>query len=271
MITLTPTQSRVLESVVAYMQECGYPPTTRELADRLGVKAPSVHEQLTRLEEKGYIRRDRLKARSIEILRTPRRVSSGRSPDDESARVPLLGEIAAGLPLLSEANFEGELEVSISRGLRPGNFFALRVKGDSMIECGIHPDDYVIVRQQTMAENGEIVAAIEAVEQKLQGGLVSGGNSIQQESADRSMLTAPVYSAKPEGGNNTKAPFDGPDKLAADNQQTANPAELGDNFKMFLKKESPLLGAKIVSAESINFADGTLTLSFPKGYIFLEN
>ncbi|MBU1413795.1 transcriptional repressor LexA, partial [Myxococcota bacterium] len=119
-----------------------------------------VHEQLTRLEEKGYIRRDRLKARSIEILRMPRRVSSGRSPDDESVRIPLLGEIAAGLPLLSEANFDGQLEVPISRGLRPGNFFALRVKGDSMIECGIHPDDYVVVRQQTMAENGEIVAAM---------------------------------------------------------------------------------------------------------------
>jgi len=160
MITLTPTQSRVLETVVAFMQESGYPPSTRELADRLGVKAPSVHEQLTRLEEKGYIRRDRLKARSIEILRMPRRVSSGRNPDDESVRIPLLGEIAAGLPLLSEANFDGQLEVPISRGLRPGNFFALRVKGDSMIECGIHPDDYVVVRQQTMAENGEIVAAM---------------------------------------------------------------------------------------------------------------
>jgi len=160
MITLTPTQSRVLETVAAFMQESGYPPSTRDIADRLGVKAPSVHEQLIRLEEKGYIRRDRLKARSIEILRMPRRVSSGRNPDDESVRIPLLGEIAAGLPLLSEANFDGQIEVPISRGLRPGNFFALRVKGDSMIECGIHPDDYVVVRQQTMAENGEIVAAM---------------------------------------------------------------------------------------------------------------
>jgi DNA polymerase-3 subunit gamma/tau len=118
---------------------------------------------------------------------------------------------------------------------------------------------------------GEIVAAIEAVEQKLQGGLGSGGNSIQLESADRSMMKTPVHSAKPEGEDNTKSSFNGPDKLTADDQQTANPAELGDNFKIFLKKESPLLGAKIVSAESINFADGTLTLSFPKGYIFLEN
>jgi repressor LexA len=160
MITLTPTQSRVLETVAAFMQENAYPPSTRDIADRLGVKPPSVHEQLIRLEEKGYIRRDRLKARSIEILRMPKRVSSGRNADDESVRIPLLGEIAAGLPLLSEANFDGHLEVPISRGLRPGNFFALKVKGDSMVECGIHPGDYVVVRQQTMAENGEIVAAM---------------------------------------------------------------------------------------------------------------
>ena len=160
MITLTPTQSRVLETVLSFMQENGYPPSTRDLADRLGVKPPSVHEQLIRLEEKGYIRRDRLKARSIEVLRTPRRVSSGRNADDESVRIPLVGEIAAGLPLLSEANFDGHLEVPISRQLRPGNFFALKVKGDSMVECGIHPGDYVVVRQQTMAENGEIVVAM---------------------------------------------------------------------------------------------------------------
>jgi len=160
MITLTPTQSRVLETVAAFMQENGYPPTTRDLAERLGVKAPSVHEQLVRLEEKGYIRRDRLKARSMEILRMPKRVSSGRNADDESVRIPLLGEIAAGQPLLSEANFHGHLEVSISRQLRPGNFFALKVVGDSMVECGIHSGDYVVVRQQTMAENGEIVAAM---------------------------------------------------------------------------------------------------------------
>jgi len=160
MLSLTPTQSRVLDAMASFMQEYGYPPSTRELGDRLGVSAPSVHEQLIRLEEKGYIRRDRLKARSIEILRMPRRVATGRGPDGETVRVPLLGEIAAGLPLLSEANCDGELEVSISRGLRPGNFFALKVKGDSMIECGIHPGDYVVVRQQTMAENGEIVAAM---------------------------------------------------------------------------------------------------------------
>lgn len=160
MLSLTPTQSRVLDALASFMQEYGYPPSTRELGDRLGVSGPSVHEQLGRLEEKGYIRRDRLKARSIEILRTPRRVATGRGADGETVRVPVLGEIAAGLPLLSEANCEGELEVSISRGLRPGNFFALKVKGDSMIESGIHPGDYVVVRQQTMAENGEIVAAM---------------------------------------------------------------------------------------------------------------
>ncbi len=160
MLALTPTQNRVLETLAAFLQENGYPPSTRELGDILGVKAPSVHEQLVRLEEKGYIRRDRQKARSIEILHMPRRLGMGRGPDDESIRVPVLGEIAAGMPLLSEENFDGMLHVGIPRKLLPGKFFALKVCGDSMIECGIRDGDFVVVRQQPLAENGEIVAAM---------------------------------------------------------------------------------------------------------------
>ncbi len=161
MISLTPTQHRVLEMVAAFIQENGYPPSTRELAQQLGVKAPSVHEQLRRLEQKGYIRRDPLKARSIEILHMPRRISAASMNDDsDTHRVPVLGEIAAGLPLLSDENFSGHLDVPIDGRLKPGRFFALRVVGDSMIESGIHPGDFVVVRQQPLAENGEIVAAL---------------------------------------------------------------------------------------------------------------
>lgn len=162
MISLTPTQTRVLEMVSAFIGEYGYPPTARDLAERLGVKAPSVHEQLRKLEQKGYIRRDPLKARSIEILHMPRRISTAAGADGggNTHRVPVLGEIAAGGPLWSEENFSGHLEVAIDGRLKPGRFFALRVVGDSMIECGIHPGDFVVVRQQPLAENGEIVAAM---------------------------------------------------------------------------------------------------------------
>lgn len=162
MIALTPTQIRVLEMVAGFIQENGYPPSTRDLAHRLGVKAPSVHEQLRKLEQKGYIRRNPLKARSIEILHMPKRITVATHGvhNTEVHRVPVLGEIAAGQPLWAEEHFCGHLEIAIDARLKPGRFFALRIVGDSMIECGIHPGDFVVVRQQPLAENGEIVAAL---------------------------------------------------------------------------------------------------------------
>ena len=86
--------------------------------------------------------------------------SSDLAAGESTHRVPVLGEIAAGQPLWAEENFSGHLEVAIEGRLKPGKFFALRVVGDSMIECGIHPGDFVVVRQQPLAENGEIVAAL---------------------------------------------------------------------------------------------------------------
>lgn len=156
---LTRGQKRVLAALVDSIKTHGYPPSTRELAEALGIKAPSVHEQLRKLEAKGFIRREKNRARSIEILRSHPQELSPSQESAPSLRVPVVGTIAAGVPILANENRLGEVEV---RGVRAGrgSLFALRVQGDSMIECGIEPDDFVIVRQQPVAERGDIVAAL---------------------------------------------------------------------------------------------------------------
>lgn len=106
---------------------------------------------------------------------------------------------------------------------------------------------------------GEIVSAIEAIEQKLQQGFVAGGKIPRQESTDKSLVEMPAMSAA------------GPHNLILEDKQAVNPVDLCDNFKKFVRRENPILGAKIVSAETISFGSGNLKLSFPKGYIFLES
>ena len=117
----------------------------------------------------------------------------------------------------------------------------------------------------------EIVSAIEALEQKLQPGFVVPENIPRQESTEQSLTKMPPASTKPILENSIPAPVAGSDNLLIEDQRAINLAELGENFKKFIKRENPLLGAKIVAAETINFAEGLLTLTFPKGYIFLEN
>ncbi|MGV8056885.1 MAG: DNA polymerase III subunit gamma/tau [Smithellaceae bacterium] len=118
---------------------------------------------------------------------------------------------------------------------------------------------------------GEIVSTIEAIEQKLQQGPVDGGNIIAQDSTDNSLPEIPVIKAKSGLENGMTMSVAPPDNLTAEDKGAVNPDQLCDNFKKFIKKENPILGAKIVSAETINFAGGILTLNFPKGYLFLEN
>ena len=118
---------------------------------------------------------------------------------------------------------------------------------------------------------GEIVSTIDAIEQKLQQGLVAPGTISRQESTGKLSMEMPVKSAKASLVNNITESVDRPDHLIAENKKAIDSAELCDNFKKFVKKENTILAAKIVSAESISFAGGNLTLNFPKGYIFLEN
>ncbi len=149
---LTPRQRQILAMIRDWVDQHGYPPTMREIAAAVGLSSPSsVAHQLRVLEEHGHLRRDARGSRAVDIR------AADRSETD--VRVPLLGAIAAGAPILADQQVEDELTLPLSLTGR-GTLFALRVKGDSMVDAAICDGDIVVVRQQQTADNGEIVAAL---------------------------------------------------------------------------------------------------------------
>jgi repressor LexA len=152
-------QREIYEFVVAYARDHGYPPTVREIGAEVGLASPStVHAHLAKLEQNGYLRRDPTKPRALELVR--RDVTAGAGRPDDVVRLPLVGRIAAGGPLLAEENVEDHLAVPEPLARGDGEEFLLRVKGDSMRDAGILEDDYLVVRRQPTARDGEIVAAL---------------------------------------------------------------------------------------------------------------
>jgi repressor LexA len=155
---LTGRQQEIWQFLTKYVDEHGYPPTVREIGEAVGLASPStVHAHLANLERAGLIKRDPTKPRALELRRDPK-PEPARTPTDVH-RLPLVGEIAAGGPLLAEENVEDYVAVPepLARG---GEEFLLRVKGDSMIDAGILDGDLVVVRRQQTARNGEIVVAL---------------------------------------------------------------------------------------------------------------
>ena len=155
---LTERQQEIWKFVVDYVERRGYPPTVREIGEAVGLASPStVHAHLANLERAGLLRRDPTKPRALE-LNVERRVERAAHAD-ETPRLPLVGQIAAGGPLLAEQNIEDYVAVPppLSGG---GEEFLLRVKGDSMIEAGILDGDFVVVRRQPDARNGDVVVAL---------------------------------------------------------------------------------------------------------------
>ena len=155
---LTERQQQIWNYLVEYVDQHGYPPTVREIGEAVGLASPStVHAHLANLERAGLLRRDPTKPRALELIGRERRAEQPAAGEAASAvRLPLLGEIAAGAPLLAEQNVEEYLTFPGSTG---GDFL-LRVRGDSMIGAGIFDGDLVIVRQTAEARNGEIVVAL---------------------------------------------------------------------------------------------------------------
>src|SRR3954454_14722360 len=154
---LTGRQQEIWKFLTDYVDEHGYPPTVREIGEAVGLASPStVHAHLANLERAGLIKRDPTKPRALELRRDPRPEPS-RAADDH--RLPLVGEIAAGGPLLADQNVEDYVAVPepLARG---GEEFLLRVKGDSMINAGILEGDLVVVRREQTAQDGEIVVAL---------------------------------------------------------------------------------------------------------------
>jgi repressor LexA len=162
---LSKRQREIFDFVVDYVDRHGYPPTVREIGEAVGLASPStVHAHLANLERAGYLRRDPTKPRALEILeeRPAAQViplPTRRQPE-EPRRLPLVGEIAAGGPLLAEENVEDYLAVPEPLARGDGDEFLLRVKGESMLEAGILPGDYVVVRKQQAAQDGDIVVAL---------------------------------------------------------------------------------------------------------------
>lgn len=150
---LTETQARVLREVRDFIVHRGMPPTGKELADVLGVSTATAHEQVGQLVRKGFLRREPHKARGLFLVREP-----SCEPVD-LVSVPLVGTVAAGAPLLSEENLLGEVMVE-KRLVTAGRHFALRITGQSMRDASINDGDVVIVRQQPVAQNGDIVVAL---------------------------------------------------------------------------------------------------------------
>jgi repressor LexA len=157
---LSKRQREIFDFVIAYADKHGYPPTVREIGESVGLASPStVHAHLANLERAGYLRRDPTKPRALEVVGRERSEAIPASQAHEAARLPLVGEIAAGGPLLAEENIEDYLAVPgpLSAG---DEDFLLRVKGDSMIEAGILEGDYVVVHRQQAARDGDIVVAL---------------------------------------------------------------------------------------------------------------
>ncbi len=154
---LTARQQQVLEFIDVEVRRRGYPPSVREIGEAVGLSSSStVHAHLGALQDKGYLRRDPTKPRAIEICYEP---DSGAIVDRRPVRhVPLVGDVAAGTGTLAAENIEETMPLPEDL-TGDGQLFMLRVRGDSMIDAGIFDRDYVVVRQQDTADNGDIVVA----------------------------------------------------------------------------------------------------------------
>ena len=154
---LTPRQREILHVIERSMQERGYPPSVREIGEAVGLNSPStVHNHLASLQKMGFLRRDPTKPRAIEVrFDTNSEVAMERRP---SRHVPLIGEVAAGTNVLAQENVEDLIPLPTDF-TGEGELFMLKVRGESMIEAGILDGDFVVARQQNVADNGDIVVA----------------------------------------------------------------------------------------------------------------
>ncbi len=157
MMDLTKRQQEIFDFIKRYSAKYGYPPTVRDIGKAVGLASSStVHAHLGNLEKLGLLRRDPSKPRAIELL--DRAVDQVRQLVSPSG-LPLIGSVAAGQPVLAEENIEDYIEVPPMAGGEEGEFI-LRVRGESMKDAGILPDDFVVVRPQETATDGDVVVAM---------------------------------------------------------------------------------------------------------------
>jgi len=153
----TERQQRILDVIRAFTSERGYPPSVREIGERVGLSSSStIHAHLKALERRGLIHRDPTKPRALRSSDRSEPASNG----PESVVMPIIGRVAAGIPITAEENVEGEFVLPASFAPRVSDGFMLRVQGESMIEAAILDGDLIVVRPQKQAANGEIVVAM---------------------------------------------------------------------------------------------------------------
>ena len=164
MVKMTKMQQKIYDTIAEALQRQGYPPSVREIGEAVGLKSPStVHFHLKHMEEIGVLTKGAGKGRALTLAQPPQAAAPAPQPVQEEAepaadRIPVVGTVAAGSPILAEECVEDYLTFD-TQGL-DGEHFALRVRGESMLNAGILPDDLVVVHRQQDAHNGEIVVAL---------------------------------------------------------------------------------------------------------------
>lgn len=161
---ITKRQQEIYDFIKSYQREKGYPPSVREMASAVGLSSPStVHAHLASLEEHGLIKRDKTKPRALELFNEDgsavKLANVEENPSRGTVTLPLVGRVAAGMPILAEQNVEDTFTLPAEIATNSSSF-VLEVHGDSMINAGIFNGDYIVVREQHSAMNGEIVVAM---------------------------------------------------------------------------------------------------------------
>ena len=149
----TQRQKEVLDFIASYIQTHAYPPTIREVADFFSISIKGAHDHLAALKKKGLLKQGDKKSRTMELVKTG-------DMEDVSLDIPILGNVAAGLPILAVENMDGFIKLPRTFLKNKEKYFALRVKGDSMEGAGILDGDTAIIEQKTMVQNGEIAVVM---------------------------------------------------------------------------------------------------------------
>ncbi len=158
---LTKRQRKIFEFILSNIEKFGYPPSIPEIQEKFSFKSPNaVQDHLEALVRKGYISRRPHKSRGIEILNHAHQKPNNSSINGNTIEIPIIGKVSAGSPILAQENIEGTIFVDKSIITHTKDIFALRVKGDSMINAGILDGDFVLVRQQPVVKQGETVVAL---------------------------------------------------------------------------------------------------------------
>lgn len=153
---ITERQKEVLTFIANFTEENVYPPTVREIGEHFGISLRAVQDHIAALQKKGYLSTEQKRSRSIKVIKDER----DRLPKVFVDKVPVLGTVAAGKPLLSEENLDGYINLT-EPFIRPGkSYFALRVRGSSMINAGILEGDLAVIEQTSVAVDGQIVVAV---------------------------------------------------------------------------------------------------------------